>query len=197
MPAPSVNGRARSVVRRETLRYSAALTVVAFVVHYIWENLQCPLFAHRPEPTPMWLAMIRASLGDVALTWIAQLALARGTGQWIWPRRAPLRAWVLLLAPAGGMAVAIELYALQTSRWSYTVANPRVPGLGVSVLPLAQLMVLFPLSFLVAARLARRRARKGRSTQARAQTRTRETAWIAFSPSPKRAIAARCCSSSL
>jgi hypothetical protein len=161
--AEETSGTVKSMKTRvspETFRYSLALTALTFVVHYAWETLHCPLFVHRPEPIPMWLVMIRASVGDVALTWIAQLALATGTGRWIWPRGAGLRAWVLLLVLAAAIAIAVEVYALETGRWSYTVTNPRLPGLGVSVLPLAQLMVLFPLSFLAAARVAGRRARR-------------------------------------
>jgi hypothetical protein len=140
--------------RHETVRYAVALSAFALLAHYVWENLHCPLFVHRPGVTPMWAAMIWASLGDVLLTWMAQLTLAVATRRWIWPRGARLPAWLLLLALAAGMAIAIEAYALATGRWSYAATNPRLPGFGVSVLPLAQLMVLFPLSFLAAARIA-------------------------------------------
>ena len=46
------------------------------------------------------------------------------------------------------------------SRWSYTADNPRIPGTEVSVLPVAQLLILFPLSFwLTACKLSRVGAR--------------------------------------
>jgi hypothetical protein len=140
--------------RHEAVRYAIALSAFAFLAHYIWENLHCPLFVHRSGETPMWAAMIWASLGDVVLTWVAQLTLAVTTRRWIWPRAARLPAWLLLLGLAAGMAMAIEAFALATGRWSYAATNPRIPGLGFSVLPLAQLVVLFPLSFLAAARIA-------------------------------------------
>jgi hypothetical protein len=135
------------------MRYALSLTATAFVAHYVWERLHCPLFVHPPGDTPMSLAMIQATLGDVGLTWMAQLTMAAVTGRWMWPRGAGRRTWGALLALSVGMALAIEWYALATGRWSYTPANPLIPGLGVSLLPVAQLAILFPLSF-VAARFA-------------------------------------------
>lgn len=67
------------------LRYSVALGAIPLFTHYAWESLQCPLFVHRAEGVPMSAAMIRASLGDVLLTWVAQLMLAVATRRWVWP----------------------------------------------------------------------------------------------------------------
>ena len=138
----------------QNLRYSAALTTIAFILHYAWENVQCPQFVHRQGDTTMWLAMVWATSGDVALTWVTQLAFAAISGSWIWPRGARRRFWLLLPAAAAIMAVAVERYALATGRWSYAETNPQIPGLGVSLLPVAQLIILLPMSFLAADRLA-------------------------------------------
>lgn len=140
----------------QRVRYAVALTVIAFVLHYVWEHLQCPLFVHRSGDTAMWIAMVRATMGDVALTWIVQVSLAIFARRWIWPREAGRVPWVLLFLMAVVIAVSIEWYALATGRWSYAATNPQISGLGVSCLPVAQLIVLLPISFLLADRYAAR-----------------------------------------
>ena len=137
----------------ESIRYALTLTATAFLTHYVWERLHCPLFVHPPGNPALSLVMIQATLGDVGLTWIAQLSMAAATSRWMWPRGAGRRTWGTLLALSVGMALAIEWYALATGRWSYAPANPLIPALDLSILPVAQLAILFPVSF-AAARFA-------------------------------------------
>lgn len=144
----------RETLDNDRVRYAVALTVIAFVLHYAWEHLQCPLFVHRKDDGAMWLAMVLATVGDVVITWIVQVAVAAFSRRWLWPRGAGLTAWGLLFLMAVVIAVFIEEYALATGRWGYAVTNPQIPGLGVSLLPVAQLLVLLPTSFLVADRYA-------------------------------------------
>lgn len=147
-------------VNNQRLRYAGALTAAAFVLHYAWEHLQCPLFVHREDDTVMWVAMVLATIGDVVLTWIVQVFVAAFSRRWIWPRRASPASWILLFLLAVVIAVVVERYALATGRWSYAPTNPLIPGLGVSWLPVAQLVVLLPVSFLLADRWAAGRLRR-------------------------------------
>lgn len=55
--------------------------------------------------------------------------------------------WLALLGTALALSVSIELYALATHRWEYTKINPRIPGLGISVVPVLQLQLLIPVTF--------------------------------------------------
>lgn len=61
-----------------------------------------------------------------------------------------------LLSLALILSVAVETYALSIGRWAYTDAAPRLPGSSITVLPVAQLLVLFPLSFRLARTLVER-----------------------------------------
>ena len=142
----------RQTLNDERVRYALALTVIAFVLHYAWEHLQCPLFVHRGDDTAMGIAMVLATLGDVVLTWIVQVSVAAFSRRWIWPRGADRASWALVFLMAVVIAVIIERYALTTGRWSYAATNPQIPGLGVSWLPVAQLIILLPVSFLLADR---------------------------------------------
>lgn len=141
------------------LRHAAIVSGVALVLHYGWENVQCRwFFIHRVDLAAPW-SMLRAAGGDVVLTWIAHLVTAVVTGRWLWVRGPwPCRVWLALLGTALVLSITIELYALATGRWAYTAINPRLPWLGVSLLPVLQLLLLFPATFL----LARRWLRAGR-----------------------------------
>jgi hypothetical protein len=63
---------------------------------------------------------------------------------------------VTLAASALVMSIAVERFAMTSGRWSYTANNPRIPGTDVSIVPVVQLLLLFPLTFWLAARIAGR-----------------------------------------
>lgn len=141
------------------------LTLVAFALHYAWESVQCPLFFVHPDSSGMALAMVRAALGDVAMTWVVQAVVAAVSGRWLWLLgRRTGRQWALLLAMGLAMSISFEYFALATGRWSYTPITPLVPGTRISIVPLAQLLVLFPLSFKLTQVLLRHRLAKSQST---------------------------------
>lgn len=131
-------------------RYLVVVLAVSSPLHFAWEWIQCqPFFVHRTTP-PTVLAMFAATLGDLALTLIAYAAVAVLHG-----RRWPLRRWrwrlvATLEGVALALAISVELYALSTGRWVYTDAAPRVPFTNVSAIPIMQLTLLLPASFLLA-----------------------------------------------
>jgi len=101
-----------------------------------------------------------AAAGDVLLTLIAYLGIASTSGSLHWPLQQWTRStWWVLGGFAIGSGTAVELHALYSGRWAYTELTPRLPLLDVSMLPLLQLLVLLPLSF-VLARIACEAVRK-------------------------------------
>lgn len=131
-------------------RYAVVALAVAFPLHFAWEWLQCqPYFVHQAIP-PTATSMLMATVGDLALTIAAYLAVAVLNGlQWGLHR---WNAWgiVILESVAIALAIAVESFALATGRWSYTDAVPFMPGTRVSLLPVLQLVLLLPLTFLLA-----------------------------------------------
>jgi hypothetical protein len=142
--------------KRAIVFHACSVTGIAFVLNYLWENMQCPwFFIHRGGNTGQ-IAMVFATLGDVAMTWVAQGLVAAASRRWLWllgPWH--LRQWATLLGAALGLSVLVESWALATSHWAYTAINPRVPGTPISVLPVAQLLLLFPLTFGLSRKLIR------------------------------------------
>jgi hypothetical protein len=142
--------------KRTLVIHLCAVTGSAFVLNYLWENMQCPWFFIHRGGNAGQIAMLIATLGDVALTWMAQGLVAAVSGRWLWllgPWRWPQ--WVTLLGAALALSVFVESWALATSRWAYTAINPRVPGTPISVLPVAQLLLLFPLTFWLSRKVIR------------------------------------------
>jgi hypothetical protein len=134
--------------KRALIFHAFSITGTAFVLNYLWENIQCSwFFIHRGGNTGQ-IAMVLATLGDVAMTWMAQGAVAAFSRRWLWLLGTwHWLQWAVLLGAALVLSVFVESWALATSRWAYTAINPRVPGTPISVLPVAQLLLLFPLTF--------------------------------------------------
>ena len=142
--------------KRVLVIHSCSVTGSAFVLNYIWENIQCPWFFIHRGGNAGQIAMVFATLGDVALTWMAQGLVAAVSRRWLW-LLGPWhwQQWATLFGAALGLSVLVESWALATSQWAYTAINPRVPGTPISVLPVAQLLLLFPLTFWLSRKLIR------------------------------------------
>lgn len=96
--------------------------------------------------------MLKAILGDVVLTGIAYVALAGLSRnpdllvmKWDW------RKWLCLEGMGLALSVGIETYALNSGRWTYTELTPVIAG--ISLIPVLQLLLLFPLTFWLGRRL--------------------------------------------
>jgi ubiquinone/menaquinone biosynthesis C-methylase UbiE len=148
----------------DDVRHAIVLSLVAFVLHFGWESVQCPLLYVHGSYDATWAGMLRASAGDVLLTWTIFAGVAAVSRRWRWDA-APWGSaqWAPLVGLALVLAVAVELRALATGRWSYQPAMPLVPLLKVGAVPLLQLLILSPLSFRVATRLSGERERRNPS----------------------------------
>jgi len=142
--------------KRALVLHACSVTGGAFGLNCLWENLQCPwFFIHRGGNLGQ-IGMVVATLGDVAMTWMAQGLVAAVSRHWLWllgPWR--WRQWAAMVGAALGLSLLVESWALATSQWAYTAINPLVPGTPISVLPVAQLLLLFPLTFGLSRKLIR------------------------------------------
>jgi hypothetical protein len=102
--------------------------------------------------------MLMATAGDLVLTAAAYAGVAAVSRRWDWGlQRWSWSVWVSLLVLATALSISVEMYALATGRWAYTALAPIVPIIGVSLIPVLQLVLLLPLSFALARAVTLRR----------------------------------------
>ena len=124
------------------MRWASWISLV-FAMHFGWEMAQARWFSSM-DALPFWtatLVCLRATVGDLAITFLAFFAAAGVAKSIFWPIR-HLSAGPVVVFLAVGLAVTIvvEIYALRTDRWSYADEMPMLFGIGV--LPLAQWIIL-------------------------------------------------------
>lgn len=134
-------------------RYLIVLVVMTFPLHLAWEVAQCSAyFVHlvRPATLP---SMLGAAAGDVLLTFIVYILVGLAQGDRCWPlRHWSAMTWVYLLSAGAWLGVTGEWVALDAGRWRYTPEAPLIAGTKVSWIPVIQLLILLPASFLLARR---------------------------------------------
>jgi hypothetical protein len=146
------------------------LFVLAALFNYPWELAQSPFYMGMRNLNRMWWHCLVASLGDGLLVLLIFAAGWTALHRQDWFVRPGLRGYVVMLAVGLIISVIIEWTAVHIAgRWTYTERMPLVPGLGIGVLPIMQMLVLPPLIFRVAAawyrvrRSSRARQSRGRS----------------------------------
>ena len=118
----------------------AALLAVSFAVNRVWEVVQMALYVPAPGRSRKqeFLICTLASAGDAVLTLLvfAAGALVMRSRQWV--RDGAWKAYALAALAGAALAAVIEWAALGAGYWSYASGMPRVPLLGVGLLPFVQ-----------------------------------------------------------
>lgn len=130
------------------INHALVLSGFAFMLHFVWESIQCTIFFVHGSYDATWRGMMVAALGDVALTWAIYMVVATVSRKWRWVRQPWHGAqFVALFSTALALGTAVELRALHKGLWGYTKIAPLVPILRISIVPLLQLLLLTPLLF--------------------------------------------------
>lgn len=137
-------------INRQTKAIIAVFSFLGFVFNFVWEYLQCaPFFRHAGE-SPTALSMVKASAGDVLMMVFVYLAISILNGSWKWISEDwSFRKIAIIGILSIIVAVLVELVGLNSARWTYTSRNPLIPGIGVSLLPIFQMLLINPVSFYI------------------------------------------------
>ena len=139
-------------------RVLAAFAGFSFLLHFVWEMLQSPLYAglrNAPHAEAVW-GCTRATLGDLAIALAAYASGALAQRHRLWIVHPQLRGRLAYLL--AGLVITVLFEHLGTGplqRWTYAPQMPTVPLLGTGLSPLLQWLLVPP----VAAWLARRHLR--------------------------------------
>lgn len=127
---------------------------VAVAVNYAWELAQTPLYAGVDFPGAVWHCFV-ASLGDGLLLLFIYAAVAVALRSLDWYMRPNVEAYVAIAVAGLAVGVAVEWWGLHIAkRWQYSDLMPIIPGAGVGLAPILQMLVLPPAIFAVVRRLA-------------------------------------------
>jgi hypothetical protein len=126
--------------------------LMAVVLNYPWERAQSTLYLMNDgTPVPWWQCLVM-SLGDGLLTllifWIGWAFFSRPS----WFEHPGARGYVLMFLAGLVGIIPLEWVMIYGAQWwHYTARMPLVPGLGVGLSPIAQMLVLPPLVFRIVA----------------------------------------------
>lgn len=121
------------------------LAFLGFLLHFLWEFVQCPLLFAGMDESGHAVMCLRATLGDVSILLFAFWGTAfasRRRRRWI----VEPRAWERVTFVAIGLSVTVVFELLATrvwNRWTYSDAMPVLFGVGLA--PVAQWLVIPPL----------------------------------------------------
>ncbi len=128
----------------------ATIFVVAVLFNYPWELAQAQLYVGMNNFRTTWWHCFRASLGDGLLV-LMIFAVGWAVLRRDWFAHPDVRGYAVMLVTGLAIGGGVEWIAVHLmGRWAYTTQMPLVPGLGVGIVPLLQMLVLPPLIFRVA-----------------------------------------------
>lgn len=136
-------------------RRFAMLALGLFALNFAWEMAQASFYSSM-KGLPFWSATwlcTRAAAADVALLALCFAIAALVARKATWPLRLTPGATTTFFASCLLVTIAIERWAIATSRWSYGDEMPLIFGVGA--LPLLQ-WILIPVLSVFAFRLAAR-----------------------------------------
>lgn len=132
-------------------RHVLTLSGLTFVLHFVWEQVQCPLFYVHETFDASHAGMTLATAGDVGLTWWLYGLIAAASRSWRWARGGwSTPQFVGLVVAAALTALVVEAVALHLGWWRYLDSMPLLFEFGL--VPVAQLVLLTPLSIWLAER---------------------------------------------
>jgi hypothetical protein len=137
------------------VRIPGTVFLIGATLNFPWEMAQAPLYAPMGTLGQATWRCFRASLGDgvlVLLVWMTGAMIFRSSAWFGGSSKARL-AFASIVGL--GLATLVELWGLQTQRWSYGSRMPLVPGLAIGLVPLAQMAALVPLTLALTRKIAR------------------------------------------
>ena len=127
--------------------------IAAVLLNYLWELSQAPLYLGMEEYNAgvLWHCFV-ASLGDGIMVLLIVVAGWITLRKPYWFVRPGVRGYIVMITTGLVLAVLVEWVAVhKLGRWVYAERMPTVPRLGIGLVPVAQMLILPPLIFRVAA----------------------------------------------
>lgn len=141
----------------------ALVFAIGVLVNYPWELAQSRLYADMEDVREVLWHCFIAALGDGVLVLAVFAVGAIMFRRADWFVRPGARSYAVMLGAGLVIGVLVEWLGLHLlRRWVYAPDMPLIPGLGIGLVPVAQMLLLPPLILrIVAALLSRQRRKRG------------------------------------
>ncbi|OQW32789.1 MAG: hypothetical protein A4E19_05370 [Nitrospira sp. SG-bin1] len=131
---------------------------LAVAVNYPWERAQSRLYVLPNGAEVGWWMCAAASVADGLIVLLLFQIGKLVTGQPDWYLKPGARGYAALLLSGAVVSTVIEWSTIHVGQWwAYSQRMPVVPLLNIGVVPLAQMLVLPPLIFILLAWWHRKR----------------------------------------
>lgn len=137
------------------LRNFVLLAGVSFVLEYVWEAWQSPIFYGGPPGShhtgsPGVGILLGATFGDMMMSigLYLLLSLVNRDRAWI-TKKYDAKDITIMVLYALFFSFYFETKGLSSHRWGYSSLMPLFPGTNVGLVPVAQLLILLPVSLIV------------------------------------------------
>jgi len=151
-------GKGVKKIMKYFLRNILIVIIVSLIFQGLWEYWVCGTFYAMDDTnsTEHLLLMVSATFGDMVMSVIlfCLLAVLNKNSNWL------LHRWsskdrVIMILYALFLSFYFEISALDQGRWVYSDFMPLVLESPIGLVPVLQLLILFPLTFLVSSYIIR------------------------------------------
>lgn len=126
------------------------ITIISLFFHGVWEYFQCTIFYTMENVKNHTYLMLSATTGDIIMAIILYLLLTliNKDSDWFMTRW-QLKDYVIMILYSLAFSFYFEANALYTNRWGYSKGMPLLYKTNIGLLPVLQLLILFPLTFFI------------------------------------------------
>ena len=125
------------------------ITILAFLLNFLWELIQIPLYRNSSYDIDHILFCALASIADTIMVLLIYLGLAAIFKDLFWVKNLRLIQIVIVVLIGGTGAVLSERRHLSLGSWAYDDSMPIIPFFNVGISPVLQFMILPVLIYLL------------------------------------------------
>lgn len=118
------------------------ITIIAFVLNFIWEMLQMPLYKGMQINLQSVAVCALAAIADALMVILIYFCFALVYKKLRWVQQLTLFRFSILVLVGGIGAILAELRHTSLANWAYSKSMPVIPFVNVGLIPVLQFMIL-------------------------------------------------------
>lgn len=132
----------RATDKKAFNRFVFAITVLAFMLNFIWELIQIPFYKGSSYSIEHIAFCAFASLADAIIVLLLYFGFASIFSNPFWIKNLKWHRIVILILVGGAGATAIKLWHLSSANWAYVNSMTIIPVINVGISAVLQFMIL-------------------------------------------------------